>query len=614
MRGRLFTSTVVCVAAWLTGARQVEASGALLSPQPVGEEDYAVNAQGEQVIFELEPGFVTAHVLIQYSGAPERFAWIVPVPSAPEVSLSDERAFALLDDRTRPLMHVEARDICPKSQWQCHYAWECGASIDDTDDVVPSTIQLVDRAVVGGYETIVFQASEGDAAVQWLRDEGFLVNDTITPYIQRYVDRGMLFVAAKLVPGADATAIAPLKLRYAADYPELPLELTAVAADPHMTVTAFVYGEDYVRPAVQPIVELDDDRFARDSRGRVNYPMVLARTIDEHGGGAFVVEYRGAPPLAYTKAHSGCCEQPGDYCVLEDNGTCDCLRDDWDQDDCTGFLELIPAMEMLDELAARHGAFTRLTTRLSPEEMTADPFFVPDFVSGTGQAVALGFHYTLDACEPAILDEDEYRAALARLDCAAVYCGHGTCATTESGAACACDAGYVARVFTDLDRLPSVTCVPEVPVVDLEAGGIDLPDPCTTTSCGAGACVDQNGVATCACESGAAAVVGEQPHCVPIVELTGSPGGEDFSDSFTDVRVCAPPPPTCGADGLLVFHEEIAAGVSCGGEVPDPSRVGDPCDDGFFEGCGCRTSEGGAGGAFLGIIVVLLSWRRKEAV
>jgi MYXO-CTERM domain-containing protein len=45
-----------------------------------------------------------------------------------------------------------------------------------------------------------------------------------------------------------------------------------------------------------------------------------------------------------------------------------------------------------------------------------------------------------------------------------------------------------------------------------------------------------------------------------------------------------------------------------------PSRVGDPCDESFFEGCGCRTTDGGAGGTFLGIIVVLLLRRRKEAV
>jgi MYXO-CTERM domain-containing protein len=323
-----------------------------------------------------------------------------------------------------------------------------------------------------------------------------------------------------------------------------------------------------------------------------------------------------APFDVYTKAHSSCCEQPGDTCVFEGNGTCDCLRDDWDQDDCTGFLELIPAMEMLDDLAARHVAFTRLTTRVSPEEMTFDPFFVPDFVAGTGQDAVVGFHYTLDACEPAILgeDEDEYRAARARLDCAAVYCGHGTCATTDAGAACACDAGYVARAFTDLDGLPSVTCVPAVPLVDLEAGGIDLPDACATTSCGAGVCVDQNGVATCACDSGAAAVAGERPQCVPIVELTGSPGGEDFSEAFTEVRVCAPPPPSCGADGSLVFHEETPGGVSCGGEVPDPSLVGDPCDEGFFEGCGCRTTDGGGAGALLGVLVALLLRRRKETV
>jgi hypothetical protein len=613
MRGRLFASTVVCVAAWLTGVRQVEASGALLSPQPVGEEDYAVNQHAEQVIFELEPGFVTAHVLIEYTGAPETFAWIMPVPSAPELSLSNAAVFALLDDRTRPSVSARESNICPRSQWQCHDASECGVIDEGPDEGPPPGIDLVERAVVGGYETVVFQADQASAVIQWLRDEGFIVNDTIAPYIQRYADRGMLFVAAKLLPGADTTAIAPLRLRYAADAPEVPLVLTAVAAEPHMTVTAYFYGADYMRPAAQPVVEVDGHRLARDNEGRVNYPMLLSRTIDEAGGDAFVVDYRGAPPIVFDRHHSSCCEQPGDYCVLEDNGTCDCLRDDWDQDDCTGFPELIPAMEMLDDLASRYVAFTRLTTRISPEEMTFDPSFVRDLVSGFGVNAVDGVYYTLDACEDAIVDEAAYRAVHAQQACAAVYCGHGTCATTDGGPACACDAGHVARVFTDLDGLPSVTCVPETPPVDLEAGGIDLPDPCATVECGAGTCVELNGVAACACQDGAAAIAtAGVPRCAAIVDDTGTTGADDYGEGYTSVHVCAPPAPACDADGWLVYDARIPAGVSCGGEIPDPTRVGpDPCEGG---GCGCGAGQGGAGGTFLGIIVVLLSWRRKEAV
>ena len=43
---------------------------------PPGEVAYAVNQQSEQIIFEAEPGWVTAHVLIRYAGDPAQFAWL----------------------------------------------------------------------------------------------------------------------------------------------------------------------------------------------------------------------------------------------------------------------------------------------------------------------------------------------------------------------------------------------------------------------------------------------------------------------------------------------------------------------------------------------------------
>ena len=73
---------------------------------PVG--DYAVNQRAEQIIFEVEPGWVTAHVLIKYAGAPEKFAWIIPVPEVPELGISPVSAFGLLDKLTEPDVGVTA--------------------------------------------------------------------------------------------------------------------------------------------------------------------------------------------------------------------------------------------------------------------------------------------------------------------------------------------------------------------------------------------------------------------------------------------------------------------------------------------------------------------------
>jgi hypothetical protein len=53
---------------------RAEACGCLSPPDPVvlGEDDFAVNQQAEQIIFEVDEGTITAHVLIRYAGDPSQ--------------------------------------------------------------------------------------------------------------------------------------------------------------------------------------------------------------------------------------------------------------------------------------------------------------------------------------------------------------------------------------------------------------------------------------------------------------------------------------------------------------------------------------------------------------
>jgi hypothetical protein len=113
-------AATIVSATLLTDIRRAEACGCL-SPPAVTEGDYAVNQRAEQIIFEVEPGWVTAHVLIKYAGAPESFAWIVPVPDIPELDISPVAAFGLIDRASSPLVEVFQEDICPTSSWACRY-------------------------------------------------------------------------------------------------------------------------------------------------------------------------------------------------------------------------------------------------------------------------------------------------------------------------------------------------------------------------------------------------------------------------------------------------------------------------------------------------------------
>lgn len=614
------------VTAMLVATRGIRAADACgcLSPPAVTSGEFAVNQEAEQLIFEVDPattGWVTAHVLIKYAGAPDKFAWIVPVPEVPELGLSPTGAFGLLDQLTAPDVAVQVEDICPRSAWACDYdRSSCGdgagggpfdvadGGAGDAGATGGSGVTVIDEKTVGDYQTVTFRASEAGAATQWLRDNGFIVNPTTSIYMEPYVQANMVFVAVKLVPGAGVSAIKPLRMRYRADYPMVPLVLTAVAAQPHLTVTSFVYSDRPFRPMGHPIVAIDQNRLALDRDRRLNYPMLLARTIDEHGGDGFAIEYRG--PSVYPTFGNQCCGAGFDLCNLGNDGQCQCPADDYDHADCASQGDLLEGIAFLEQLATAHTTLTRITTRLSPEQMTFDPQFEGDpGAPQTGRAILRASQPSLAQCGGDVKDAATRSAIDAKQSCAAVYCGAGgECAATTAGGGCVCGPDTVAQRFLDLDGKASVTCVPKVPTCDLRAGGELLPDACAGVSCAAGTCSDRNGIAVCTCSPGTAAVPsgGGAPRCLPIVQPTGSPGAEDFSEGLRDLAVCAPPPPTCGPDMHYTYVGTTRAGVNCGNVDPplleQVAWSSQRCD---AFGCGgCASSDGPLGALFGAWLVV----------
>ena len=267
-----------------------------LSPPAVTEGEFAVNQRAEQIIFEVEPGWVTAHVLIKYAGDPEQFAWIVPVPGGARARRSRRcRRSASSIRLTAPDVAVSVENICPTSAWACRYhAQPIAAATTATTtgiSVPPMPARPPTPAPASRHRSPCSTSRSSattrrsrsararpQAATQWLRDNGFIVNPTTSIYMESYVQANMVFVAAKLVPGAGIDAIKPLRMRYRARVPDDP-------ARAHGGRRRAAPDRDRVRlrraavPADGPPGRHARSRAGsrRDPRGRLNYPMVLAR-------------------------------------------------------------------------------------------------------------------------------------------------------------------------------------------------------------------------------------------------------------------------------------------------------------------------------------------------
>ncbi len=643
-------ATSMVLAAWPNVA---DACGCLSPPDPVtlSSDDFAVNQQSEQILFEVGQDTVTAHVLIRYAGDPETFAWIVPVPNAPELALSEQVTFALVDQGSTVQVSRAPESLCPVPEYECrfHDTPNCNdnaSGVDggaaggsdggdeggfgDEDDgnggdggAPPPGVDVIDMQMVGSYETVTFAADEPEAAVTWLQDNGFIVNDTMTPYMQPYIDAGMVFVAAKLEAGAGIDAIAPLKMTYQGNVPMIPLQLTAVAAEPHLTVSAYIFADIPYAPDGHPEITLPEEELAFSPESRSNYPMLMARKIDEAGGDAWVREYSGSTFGYRADDASGCCGA-SDFCGIAFDGQCQCPLDDFDATDCAEVPGLVPGIELLEELSQNHSFLTRLTTRVSPEEMDYDPAFIPG--NGTPlPAVMTATEYSLTGCAPDVVDTQALEDNLSIQTCSSVYCGAGECVATELGAACRCDEGQVARSFTDVDGETSVTCVPLVRPVDLGAD-TTLPDVCSNFNCGEGTCVDLSGFPGCDCDDGTAMTTAA---CMPVLVESASVGANNYTGALQDLDVCSPAPRDCGQFGWLEpVNLPGIHGVSCESSTPTAEQLMVPpaptCEDIFGEsagaqgmptgGCGCVADDsGGTGGALLTLFALLgLRLRRRR--
>lgn len=487
----VFTGAL-CAATLLSAAPAWACGGAFCSAvQPIPVEQNA-----ERILFEVNPkGTISTTVEISYTGDPADFAWVVPVPSPPDLEVVPPDVLLRIDDATSPILSGQ-RTRCgvgrsvgcstggslalapvavPAAVLGCAAS---GGGWGDDDDY--DGVDVTDYDRVGPYEPRVVSSGDPEALIGWLNDNGYFVNEAMEPYIAEYVLSGSSFLAMRLAPEAGVSDIAPIRMTYPASAPQIPIILTAIAAEPEMAILAFVASDQRYQSGNYANVLMDPAWLRYDPSGfDTNYFAVASWLADQVGGHAFFTEYAG--PTFWTGG-----------------GTNE--SQDW-----------------LQDLARRRPYLTRMYTRLSAWEMDEDPIFEPSAGGDVPNQIDLGGNEPVDTCNDNAIGT-----------CGGTYCGVGAeCASTAMGDACVCPEGFAARTIRSPGAADAVGAV-TVTCQDLSHELFTTEDlnvdgsVCDFAACGDnGTCVDVNGFATCVCDEGYAAVgvSGEtSPECVETIE------------------------------------------------------------------------------------------------
>lgn len=459
-----------------------------------------VDQQQETILFEVhDDGQVSATVKVSFNGDPGDFSWIIPVPEAPTVDVVPALTLDILDVVTRPVIMPPDVDYSKCENFVSDMAaasfgcseniaaapaeyYEPEASPEGEPDVTVTEIPSV-----GPYDDIVFVESssdDGQAMVDWLNTNGYIVTAAMEPLINEYVAEGWGFLATKLAPDVGVRDIAPIKFTCPNAFPRLPLRLTAVAAQPDMRVSVHILGQERYSPMNYRgvAIERDDIRY-NVATAENNYQDVVSWQIDRAGGAAFVTEDAGETQDVLNRL----------------NGISASNADERE------------AQEYLNAIGANQPHHTRLFSRLSASDMQDDPIFGPSGGADVSNVISLRNRPAIEACNDDgdyILEDDTSNSA-----CAFAYCGNNArCATTADGdEGCACAEGFVARqvLRTNVWGFTRRTVGCQAADEDLLGERLDeIGDPCDGFSCGdSGSCVAINGFPSCQCPVGMAAVV-----------------------------------------------------------------------------------------------------------
>lgn len=286
----------------------------------------------QEALISWVDGVETLVIRTTFRGEGEDFAWVVPVPSLPEVEPETAGLLPTLRSIVSPRVEDGGIAVWPFAVLAFlvgvlvlfrgarevlaglyrSFAWialllvavvssfTASLSASRGASVGTSAVVVHERSTVGVYDVAVISSPAGDGTAlrRWLSDAGFAFPASAATVIGDYARSGWHFVAARLrdeakdEKGGEAVASRthPLCFRFAAEAPVYPVRLTATTGAP-CDVTLYVFGPGTARAAgfrevrSGPVLRGDDARQAW-TVGEGGIPVVHAALVERVGAAA----------------------------------------------------------------------------------------------------------------------------------------------------------------------------------------------------------------------------------------------------------------------------------------------------------------------------------------
>jgi hypothetical protein len=234
MNKKLIAASLVVILFLLTTTTPVLADGAYFHEM---EFDLYEPAQRALILYANSTGNCTGnstencagnhteHLILSasFEGGAEEFAWVIPVPNLPEITVSDADLFSEL--------HAITKTQIPEGGYWfgCEYIPPPPASEGGVD--------IIEEKVVGPYATAILSATNATALTDWLNTNGYAFPEAGEEVISEYIEEEWYFVATKINAVEEGTgyalmegAIEPIVLSFATNETVYPLRISSLTA------------------------------------------------------------------------------------------------------------------------------------------------------------------------------------------------------------------------------------------------------------------------------------------------------------------------------------------------------------------------------------------------
>jgi hypothetical protein len=212
----------------------VLADGGMFLPITYMKGEERVSSDTQKALIAWHKGMETLHVQSSYRGPATDFAWVIPVPTRPEVSRSDWSLFEVAEQATRP--HVTVRI----GHRRTGLATSAGMEEKET---LSTGVRELESLDIRELHIDIVEANDAGGFVRWLSDHEYSVGEDSEPVLRQYIDERFYFVVAKIskssiwakrkgVTETVSGGLTPLAITFSAEKPFYPLAISAISSAP----------------------------------------------------------------------------------------------------------------------------------------------------------------------------------------------------------------------------------------------------------------------------------------------------------------------------------------------------------------------------------------------